>query len=333
MTPQPKTVRIGLMGTSGWSEFMYLTALHDDPRVELSAIAGRNPGKLEDVADKWGIPNRFADAHELIASDLDAVIVASPDSSHAEYAIAALQAGKHVLCEKPLAMTTEQSERMLAAAESSGLTNMVMFTFRFLPFIQQLRREVAELGQITDARFEFRQGYARNDDYIWRLDPAHATGVIGDLGSHVFDLAHWILGDFEIASASSNNLFHPALDTNEQFTAMAKLADGGAVTFVTSMIDEMGDTDMEQLFEFQSTTAKLSFRAIYSGPRAGIHIERRSAGESTFVSELGLQAPFYPAGPRSFVSAILGESAETPDFKDGHRAQQHIAKTLELSAL
>ncbi|MFM5903875.1 MAG: Gfo/Idh/MocA family protein [Microbacteriaceae bacterium] len=332
MTSFGTPIRIGLIGTSGWSEFMYLTALHDDPRVELVALAGRDAGKLDALANKWNIPNRFTDAHALIASDLDAVIVASPDSSHAEYAIAALNASKHVLCEKPLAMTTGQTQRMLEAAEKSGHTNMVMFTFRFLPFIQQLRKEVAELGQITDARFEFRQGYARNSEYIWRLDPSHATGVIGDLGSHLFDLAYWILGDFEIASAASNNLFHPNLDTNEKFTALAKLATGGALTFVASMIDEMGDTDMEQLFEFQSATQKLSVRAIYSGPRAGIHIERRKSGESSFVSDLGLQAPHYPAGPRSFVSAILGETQQVPAFADGHRTQQHIARALELAA-
>ena len=77
-------------------------------------------GKLEDVADKWGIPNRFADAHELIASDLDAVIVASPDSSHAEYAIAALQAGKHVLCEKPLSANAAGAQRIADAAAAKA---------------------------------------------------------------------------------------------------------------------------------------------------------------------------------------------------------------------
>ena len=323
-------VRIGLIGSSGWAEGMYLSALTTDPRVEIVGIAARNQERLDELAGKWNIANTYTDAHQLIASDLHGVIIATPDSAHLEYATAALEAGKHVLCEKPMALDAHQTQTMLDAARSAGLVNMVMFTFRFLPALQRIRDQVATLGQITDARFEFRQGYARNADYFWRLDPAHGTGVVGDLGSHIFDLASWMLGDFKVLGANANNLFHGDIATNEQFTALGQTSGGAAVTFVASMIDEMGDTDMEQLFDFQSPTGRLTVRVLYSGPRAGVYKEFRSAGETTTTFEPGLQYEHYPSGPRSFVTAILGQDVDIPTFADGHRAQLHIDDVLRL---
>ena len=335
MNTQPaatQPIKLGLIGSSGWAEGMYVSALASDPRVQIVGVAARNQARLDELSAKWNIANIYTDAHALIASDVDGVIIATPDSAHLEYATAALAAGKHVLCEKPMALDAHQTQTMLDSARSAGLVNMVMFTFRFLPVLQRLRQQVATLGQITDARFEFRQGYARNNDYFWRLDPAHGTGVVGDLGSHLFDLAAWMLGDFKILGANTNNLFHSQIETNEQFTALGQTPARTAVTFVASMIDEMGDTDMEQLFDFQSPTARLTVRVIYSGPRAGVYTELRSAGETTTTFEPGLQYEHYPSGPRSFVTAILGQNVDIPTFADGHRAQLLIDDVLKLVA-
>ncbi|NDH64794.1 MAG: gfo/Idh/MocA family oxidoreductase [Microbacteriaceae bacterium] len=324
-------VRIGLIGSSGWAEGMYVSALCADPRVDFVAVAARNQERLDELASKWNIANTYTDAHELIDSDVDAVIIATPDSAHAEYALSALAARKHVLCEKPLALDVEQSAAMNDAAKASGLVNMVMFTFRFLPVLQQLRNRVAALGQITDARVEFRSSFARNSDYIWRLDPEHGIGVVGDIGSHVFDLAAWMLGDHKILAATATNLFHPQLKTFEQFTALAKTELGAALTLVGSMIDEVGDTGMEQLFEFQSPTTRLTVRIIFSGARAGVYTELRTAGEITTTFEPGEQNEHYASGPQSFISAILGQDVAIPTFADGHRAQILIDQVLKLA--
>jgi len=328
LTPRP--VRIGLIGSSGWAEGMYVSALANDPRVEFVGVAARNQQRLDELAGKWNIANTFIDAYDLIASDLDGVIIATPDSSHCEYTLAALEAGKHVLCEKPMGLDAKQSAAMKDAAAASGLVNMVMFTFRYIPALQQLRKQVSEIGQITDARIEFRAGFARNTDYIWRLDPAHGTGVVGDIGSHVFDLASWMLGDLRILSAVGNNFFHSKVDTHEQFTALAKTESGAAVTLVGSMIDELGDTGMEQLFEFQTSATHLSVRIVFSGDRAGIYTERQQSGATTSDFAPGFQNDHYAAGPQSFVSAILGTHVDIPTFADGHRAQLLIDDVLGL---
>jgi predicted dehydrogenase len=326
---QPR-VRIGLIGSSGWAEGMYVSALANDPRVEFVGVAARNQRRLDELAGKWNIAKTFTEAHELIESEIDGVIIATPDSAHAEYALAALAAGKHVLCEKPMGLNAQQSAAMNAAAQASGLVNMVMFTFRYLPVLHELRNQVAELDQITDARVEFRSGFARNADYIWRLDPAHGTGAVGDIGSHVFDLATWMLGDLQTLSANGKNVFHPNLDTLEQFTALAATESGAAVTLVASMIDEIGDTGMEQVFEFQTPTVRLTVRIVFSGSLAGIYTERRSAGETTTTFEPGEQNEHYASGPQSFISAILGSDVAIPTFADGHRAQILMDQVLAL---
>jgi len=329
-TAAQPSVRIGLIGSSGWAEGMYVSALANDPRVEFVGVAARNQQRLDELAGKWNIANTFTDAHELIASDIDGLIIATPDSSHFEYTLAALAAGKHVLCEKPMGLTARQTSTMKDAAHSSGLVNMVMFTFRYLPVLQELRKQVAELDQITDARVEFRSGFARSTDYIWRLDPAHGTGAVGDIGSHVFDLATWMLGDLQTLSANGKNVFHPNLDTLEQFTALAATESGAAVTLVASMIDEIGDTGMEQVFEFQTPTVRLTVRIVFSGSLAGIYTERRSAGETITTFEPGEQNEHYASGPQSFISAILGSDVAIPTFADGHRAQILMDQVLAL---
>jgi len=326
---QPR-VRIGLIGSSGWAEGMYVSALANDPRVEFVGVAARNQQRLDELAGKWNIANNFTDAHELIASDIDGLIIATPDSSHFEYTLAALAAGKHVLCEKPMGLTARQTSKMKDAAQASGLVNMVMFTFRYLPALQELRKQVAELDQITDARVEFRSGFARNTDYIWRLDPAHGSGVVGDIGSHVFDLATWMLGDLRILSATGNNLFRPDIDTHEQFTALAKTESGTAVTLVGSMIDELAGTGMEQLFEFQTPTTRLTVRIVFSGAAAGIFTQQQRGGETTSTFAPGIQNEHYASGPHSFIAAILGQDVAIPTFIDGHRAQLLIDEVLAL---
>lgn len=326
----PSKVRVGLIGSSPWAEGMYLKALSQDPRVELAAVAARNADRLSDLAARWKIGETFTDAHQLINSPLDAVIIATPDSVHHEYALAALAAGKHVLCEKPLAMNAAQSSEMLDAAKNSGLVNMAMFTFRFLPFMQNLRDQVRDLGELTDARFEFRQGYARHSEYLWRLDPAHGTGVVGDLGSHLFDLANWFLGPIEVVAATIRNEFRKEIDTNEHFVALAA-AGKTSVSFVASMIDEMGDCPMEQVLEFTSPKVSIRVRALFDGPRAGIYTELRKDGVTSSEFVPGVQTTHYPNGPKAFIDAILGLDPQIPDFADAHRVQLQIDKTLAMA--
>ena len=149
-------------------------------------------------------PRASADWREAIArDDIDLVDICTPGFTHAEIAIAALEAGKHVLCEKPLANTVAEAEAMTAAAESAhahGVRTMVGFTYRRVPAIALARQLVAEgrIGEIRHVRAQYLQDWISDPEapLSWRLDKAQAgSGALGDIGAHVIDLTQHITGE------------------------------------------------------------------------------------------------------------------------------------------
>ena len=164
------TVNVGVVGTSWWSDFWHVPYLCSHPRAELRAVCGRNRARAEEVAAKHSIPRVFTDFREMIrSSKIEAIVVAVPDDLHHAVTMAALDAGLHVMCEKPLAVTVKDARAMCEKAESAGVTHMTNFTC-----------SIRYLGS-----------YGRGKTYAWRFDHAHGCGVLGDLGSHMIDLSRW----------------------------------------------------------------------------------------------------------------------------------------------
>jgi predicted dehydrogenase len=189
-------LRIGLVGTSWWAEAMYLPALEHHPLGRITAICGRNREVAERVAAEWGIPQVFTDA-EAMLGEVDAVIVASSNASHHPIALAAIERGRHVLCEKPLGLSAHEADELAAAAQRAGLVTMTPFTYRFMPIMRQLRHHLDEgyVGRPYHLAARYYTGYARDGEYSWRFDRDQAgSGVLGDLGSHWVDLALHLLG-------------------------------------------------------------------------------------------------------------------------------------------
>lgn len=127
----PAKVRVGVIGTGGWAEDFHLPVLasHDD--AVLAAICGRDGDRAHELADKYGVAQVLTDYRDMISdAGLDAVVVATPEDLHYPMVMAAVQAGLHVLCEKPIAFSAAQSRGMLSAAERAGIKHMVQFTNR-----------------------------------------------------------------------------------------------------------------------------------------------------------------------------------------------------------
>jgi predicted dehydrogenase len=172
-------------------------------RPELTAIAGRNAAGVRAAADKMGWASAETDWRALIErDDIDLIDICTPGNTHAEIAIAALEAGKHVLCEKPLANSVAEAERMAAAADAAaarGVYSMCGFSYRRTPALALARRMVAEgrLGQIRHVRAQYLQDWLSDADapLTWRLDKAKSgSGALGDIGAHSIDAAQWITG-------------------------------------------------------------------------------------------------------------------------------------------
>ncbi len=182
----------------------------------MAAVCGRDGSAVLAAAERQGWASAETDWQALIArDDIDLVDVCTPGDSHAPIAIAALQAGKHVLCEKPLANTVPEAAAMAAAAglaARQGIRSMVGFNYRRVPAIALARETVAagRLGSIRHVRASYLQDWLTDPSFplTWRLQAERAgSGALGDLGAHVIDLAQYLTGEPITAVSGSTQTF------------------------------------------------------------------------------------------------------------------------------
>ncbi|MET9379259.1 Gfo/Idh/MocA family oxidoreductase [Streptomyces sp. NPDC002992] len=218
----PPTLGIGMVGyafmgaahSQGWRT---AGRVFDLPmRPVLAAVAGRDATAVRAAAAQHGWAAAETDWRALIArDDVQLVDVCTPGDSHAEIAVAALEAGKHVLCEKPLANSVAEAEAMVvaaAAAADRGQVAMVGFNYRRVPAIAYARRLVAEgrLGALRHVRVTYLQDWLVDPGFplTWRLEREHAgSGALGDLGAHAVDLAQYLAGELLVGVSALTETF------------------------------------------------------------------------------------------------------------------------------
>jgi len=191
----------GFMGAAHSQAWRTAPRVFDLPKaIEMTVIVGRNADAVASSAAKWGWRESAADWREVIArDDIDIVDIVTPGHSHDEIAIAALAAGKHVLCEKPLANTVEDAERMVHAAEASSAVAMLGFTYRRVPALTRARDLIAQgrIGTVQQVRAAYRQDWLVDPKapLSWRLKKDEAgAGALGDIGGHAIDLVQFLTG-------------------------------------------------------------------------------------------------------------------------------------------
>ena len=191
-------IRVGIVGTSWWADSMYLPALADHAGCAVTAICGRNAEVAQARADQWGINLVFTEWSEMLASgEIDAVIVASGNDTHAPITRQALAEGLHVLCEKPLALSAAEADSVATAAAGTDLRTMVPFTYQYMPIFAATKRLIDQgfLGRPHHLNLRYFTEFALDPSYSWRFDQELAgSGVIGDLGSHWLYYAEWLFG-------------------------------------------------------------------------------------------------------------------------------------------
>jgi predicted dehydrogenase len=198
---------MGVVGVGGWGGSGHMRAYAESPLARVVAVCDAVLDRARQVAAQWHVPHALDDYRALLAMpEIDAVDVATPNDAHHEIVLAALGAGKHVLCEKPLALTVEHAREMERAAAELGRRGAVNFIHRYVPsarYVKELLDEGA-LGRVHHCQVTYAQGWLNDPAFprVWRLNRAvSGTGVLGDLGSHAIDLARWWLGA-EIAAVS-----------------------------------------------------------------------------------------------------------------------------------
>ena len=344
-------VRVGIIGTSWWTEMMYLPSLRSHRQAEIVAICGRDRGRAEELAKSNSIPQVFTDYRQLIGSTkLDAVVIATPDDLHFPMTMDALDAGLHVLCEKPIANNSGDARQMQEKARAAGVKNMVLFTWRWQPHWQHLKRLVDEgyIGRCHQARFAFDGGQARHDDYTWRIDGARSNGMVGDLGSHMIDFARWYLGDVRCVSAHLPALIDratharpPAVPTSDSALVSMEMESGAQVLIQAGGVAHVGNQVVRIAVHLYGDAGSIEAEQIFLGRDARVLVRGIRSNQEEFesieipheVPASGMDKLMSPylnqsAGPRLFIDSIRTDESARPDFSDAFRVQEVVDAAL-----
>ena len=242
----------------------------------LKAVCARSEDKVQAFADNWGYESIETDWRTLVArDDIDAVDICVPNNLHHEIAIACAQAGKMVLCEKPLSMNAAEGEEMCQAVEEAGVANTVWYNYRRVPAVTLAKNLIDEgrLGRIFHYRAQFLQDWTISSDLpqggeaLWRLDAAAAgSGVTGDLLAHCIDTAIWLNGGIDSVSAMTETFIKERVHQETGEVTPVHIDD--ACTF-------MGRFSNGSLALFESTRYARGHKALYTLEINGEHASIR----------------------------------------------------------
>ena len=297
------TIRIGVIGT-GFARRVQLPGLRLVPGVRVTAVASGRRANAEAAAREFGIPHVFDDGLELARSgEVDLVIIASTPDTHARYALAALEAGKHVLCEKPTALNAGEARRMLAAAERRpGQLAWVDHELRYEPNRRKVYDQIraGAIGEVRHLELVLRP-YLRGDGrpqaadapWTWWSDAAKGGGLLGAVGSHLIDLCrYW----------TASEVVHVA---------------GGIATFVKQRRDETGAARPVTADDFASFVLRLGTGAVATitltavGLHGTGHQAHVTGSDGTFVltgeTKLELGRPGAPLEDVSVPDDLAGQ--------------------------
>ena len=330
------TLTIGVIGCGQIAQAVHLPILERLPGVRVTALADVDAARLSQAGARVPRAARFSDYARLLATaQVDAVVVCVPPALHAEVAIAALQADKHVYLEKPLATTLDDGERVCEAWRRSGRVGMIGFNYRFNRLYQQARNEVygGRIGPVVAVRSVF----ATTSDGLpdWKRARSSGGGALLDLASHDIDLVHFILGDEVVeAFADVRSL------TSEGDSAVFQMR---VVSGIPAQIFVSLGTAEEAVFEVYGQRGKVtvnryqSVAARVTGTRVDSRVRRLWNSVAAvrelpwFIQRLRAPAnePSFAAALAHFFGAIRGHHCACPDFFDGYRSLSVIAAAEE----
>ncbi|MFI6233872.1 Gfo/Idh/MocA family protein [Micromonospora sp. NPDC050784] len=241
-------VGYAFMGAAHSQAWRTVNRVFDLPaRARMALICGRDTAKVADAADTLGWDAYTTDWRDLInRDDIDVVDICTPGDSHAEIALAALAAGKHVLCEKPLANSVEEARAMTAAADvarAAGVRSMCGFNYRRVPAVTMMRQLVADgrLGVIRHVRATYLQDWIVDPQFplVWRLQKDRAgSGALGDIGAHIIDLTQFVTGQRISGVSAVTETFVKERPLPAESSGLAASVDGHSAPTGTVTVDD-----------------------------------------------------------------------------------------------
>jgi predicted dehydrogenase len=333
---QSKPVRLAIIGAGGMAN-THARNFKSIAGVELVAAVEPVAERREAFCQTHGIPAGFGDVGELLSGlDVDAVAVVTPDTFHAPVSIACLRAGKHVLCEKPLALSYADARRMVAAARKAGVRNMINFSYRNWPVLPAVAKLVQEggIGDVVHVEASYLQSWLthtlwgewrKSPAWLWRLSTKHGSkGALGDIGVHIVDFATLPVGPVAqvfarlkaFPKAEGDRVGEYLLDANDSAVLTVEFANGALGTIHTT--------------RWSSGHTNRLFLKI-SGTRGAVEIDsERSTTSYRLCAGRGLKKAQWrevaarpvPTIYQRFITSIQTGKPEQPDFARGAEVQR-----------
>lgn len=341
-----ETIGIGVIG-AGFARTTQLPAFRACEGARVVAIASGHRENAEAAAREFDIPFVASDWREVVArADVDLVSIVTPPATHAEMTLAALSAGKAVLCEKPMAMNSEETGRMRAAAQGAGALALVDHELRFLPARRRMREIIlsGEIGRVRRAKALFRSDSRADADrpWNWWSDAGAGGGTLGAIGSHAVDALQWMIGA-RVSHVSATLTTHVAerrdaasgemrrVTTDDEADMLLNFADGDATERATGVVSlsmvEAGRP--ENVVEVFGTKGALRIEGTGSLWRAGVGTgEWRKVETEDAPLAAGMRDNEWSRGFTIFAREIIGALREgrtsvegAASFAEGHRTQ------------
>lgn len=366
-----KTLNIGLIGylfmgkahSNGWRQApRFFDMKHG---VRLHTICGRNAAAVEKAQKQYGWDHAATDWREVVANpEIDVIDINTPNDSHAEIAIAAARAGKHILCEKPLAMNVKECRQMLQAVKKAKVVHMICHNYRRIPAIAQAKKMIDEgaLGQIRHYHARYAQSWLVDPKAprLWRMQKQYAgSGAHGDINAHIIDLARYLVGEFDEITGQMHTFIkqRPLPDNPKKMGRVTvddaaqcigrfkngALANLEATRYATGRKNrihiEINGSDGSLEFNLEDLNRLKYFDNKAPADRQGFAdiIVTQQNGVHPYVGQwwppghiIGYEHTFVHA-IADFVNAVAKGSSVQPTFEDGLKNQQ-VLEAVEKSA-
>ena len=349
-------IKVALIGTGKIAVANHIPGIALCRDAEVVALSDPNPAALAEASSVTGVTQTYADPFALLKdAPVDAVIIATPNRFHHDLAVAAAESGRHVLCEKPLAMSVAEAEAMVGAAERAGVRHMTAFTYRFVPAMQYMHHLVTSgaIGTPWHFRAQRFQDWDRRA-IGWRQRLAEAgSGEIGDMLSHRLDFGHFLVGPMRRVVALTSQIWPTRVDdagiehmsdTEDWVGCLAEFANGvtGVFESVKTATGYAGGVTSRDFCEVNGSEGAVIYELshplrVLRAVKGGNHVQeavpaafRKIAGSPRDGQADAWQGFRYDQD-FEFIEAIHGHRACCPSFIDGLRVQEVMA-AIQTSA-
>jgi predicted dehydrogenase len=335
-----RKINVAIIGT-GWGANVHLPVFKKCPDIDVIAVCSAREEKANEVARQYNIQYAFSDYNQLLnLRDLDLVSIVTPPYLHHQITMTALNAGKHVLCEKPMAFDINEAKEMYCLASDLNRIHMIDFEGRFFPARMKMKELIeqdylGQLHQIHISRFVWGFGTAPvNRDWNWFSEQSKGGGALQAAGSHYIDALRWWFGELDSVCAEFDTVIkerrHPVsgvmrnVETEDAFTFIGRFQNGGMATVTLHSVSWQGSGERFEAYGSKGTLIIDSKGNVWSGKKdlGDIEIIPLSEKPAPYGIEDRRELKAFAVITEKLVQGILEGKTVSPNFYDGMKCQQ-----------